>query len=173
MTKTRGYVQVYTGPGKGKTTAAVGLAVRALAAGWQVAFIQLLKGRESGEARILRRLRGLDWRWFGSGQFIRGKAGARDRAQAQAALAAVLAALRSGRCRLVVADEILVARRLGLLSAADLQACLDARPPHCELVLTGRGAPASLVRQADLVTFFQARKHYFARGVKARQGIEY
>lgn len=173
MTKTRGFVQIYTGPGKGKTTAAVGLAARALAAGWKVAFIQFLKGGGLGEARILRRLRGLDWRRFGSGKFIRGKASLRDRVQAQAALAAVLAALRSGRYRLVVADEALVARKLGLLSAADLQACLEARPLRCELVLTGRGAQAGLIRQADLVTYFQARKHYFGRGVKARRGIEY
>lgn len=173
MKKTKGFVHVYTGPGKGKTTAAVGLAVRALAAGWQVAFIQFLKGRESGEAKVLKRLRGLDWHGFGSGHFIRGKACSRDREQAQAALAAVLAALGTGRYQLVVADEILVARKMGLLSDADLRACLDARPPDCELVLTGRGAGPALVRRADLVTYFQARKHYFERGVKARLGIEF
>ncbi|MEW6516170.1 MAG: cob(I)yrinic acid a,c-diamide adenosyltransferase [candidate division FCPU426 bacterium] len=173
MTVKRGFVHLYTGPGKGKTTAAVGLAVRALGAGWPVAFIQFLKGRDSGEARLLRKQRGLRWRRFGGPKLIRGTAGARDREQAQAALAAVLAALRSGRYWLVVADEILVARKLGLLTAKDVLACLDARPPRCELVLTGRGAGPALMRRADLVTYFQARKHYYRKDQQARQGIEF
>lgn len=173
MNKNRGFVHVYTGPGKGKTTAAVGLAVRALAAGWPVAFIQFLKGRESGEARILKNRPGMYWRRFGGPKLVRGLATSRDRDQAQAALAAVLAALRSGRYRLVVADEILVARKLGLLSDTDLRACLDERPAACELVLTGRGASPALARRADLVTYFQARKHYFDQGAGARRGIEF
>jgi cob(I)alamin adenosyltransferase len=169
----RGFVHVYTGPGKGKTTAAVGLAVRALGAGWPVAFIQFLKGRESGEARFLRRRRGMVWRQFGGPRLIRQEPGSHDRSEAQKAFSVLLASLRSGRFQLVVADEILVARKLGLLSNADLQACLDARPTGCELVLTGRGASPQLMRQADLVTFFEARKHYFDRGFPARQGIEF
>jgi cob(I)alamin adenosyltransferase len=171
--KNKGYVQIYTGDGKGKTTAALGLALRAVGAGLRVCFIKFLKGRISSEDRLLRKLPGLKLLWFGQEQFLRGRPTALDKSQARAGLAAVSAALAGGACDLVIADEICVAAALGVIAEEDVLACIRRRPRGIELVLTGRGATPRLRRAADLVTEMKAVKHYFRSGVRARRGVEY
>ncbi len=169
----QGYVHIYTGDGKGKTTAALGLAVRALGAGWRVGWFQFLKARPTAEHRVLQGLDRFTLRRFGRIGWVRGRPGAKDRARARAGLKALGAALRYGRFDLVAADELCTAIALGVLDEAAVLAVLAQRPCGVELVLTGRGATPRLCRTADLVTEMRERKHYFTRGVRARRGIEH
>lgn len=168
-----GYIQVYTGDGKGKTTAALGLALRAAGAGWRVFFAQFIKQGVYSEIRALQVLADrIQVAQFGRGRFVRGTPDPEDRAAAAAGLAAVREALAGGEYRLVVLDEINVAAALGVVAEGDLLALLDARPPEVELVLTGRRAPAAVLERAHLVTEMRAVKHYYEQGVGARVGIE-
>lgn len=170
----RGCVQVYTGDGKGKTTAAVGLAIRAAGAGLRVYFTQFCKGQDTGERAAFERFPELiTWSHSGSCSFIMGPPTPEDRAQAQATLAALREALVSGEYDVVIADEFSVATDLGLVSLAEAVALLDARPEGVELVLTGRRAASEVLERADLVTEMVARKHHYQSGVQARRGIEY
>ena len=168
-----GRLQIYTGDGKGKTTAAVGLAVRAAGAGLRVYFGQFLKSGRSSECRLLSRLApALTVEAYGRGRLIRGRPAAADRDAAAAGLRRLRDAITGGRYDVVIADELIVAMNLGLLPAQDVLDMLEARPRGVELVLTGRGAAARLLRRADLVTEMRNVRHYFDRGVKARKGIE-
>lgn len=170
----RGCVQVYTGDGKGKTTAAVGLAVRAAGAGLRVYFTQFCKGQDTGERVAFERFADLiTWSHSGSRAFIMGPPSPDDFAQAQETLAALREALLSGEYRVVIADEFNVATDLGLVSVAEAEALLDARPEGVELVLTGRNAASEVLQRADLVTELCAAKHPYGAGVTARRGIEY
>jgi cob(I)alamin adenosyltransferase len=173
MPKRSGYTQIYTGEGKGKTTAAMGLALRAVGAGMKVCFIQLLKGRQCSEHKVLKKMTGLTLKQYGSTGFVRKKPTPKDIGAAQAGLAAVIQALLSGQYDMVVADEICVAGKLGLLAEADILEAMCARPAHVEMILTGRDATPAMIRMADLVTVMQAKKHYFNRGISARPGIEH
>lgn len=166
-------IQVYTGDGKGKTTAAVGLAVRAHGHGLRVAVFQFLKtDRDNGEARVLRRL-GIPCRQYGTGRWLIDRAPDREElALAAQGWAAVEQAVRSGY-QLVVVDEISHAVNLGLLALEKVRSLAVKLPAHVELVLTGRAMPAELLVLADLVTEMRAVKHPYAQGVGARRGIEY
>jgi cob(I)alamin adenosyltransferase len=169
----QGYVQVYTGDGKGKTTAALGLALRAAGAGLKVFFGQLIKSAAYSEIKALERYAGqITIEQFGRGCFIRGNPCQEDIDLARKALSALTAALRSNRYDVVIADEANVACGCKLITEADLIALIDSRPAHVELVLTGRNAPAAVVQRADLVTEMRAVKHYYDEGVLAREGIE-
>ena len=168
-----GAVHVYTGDGKGKTTAAVGLAVRAAGAGLRVLIVHFLKGLPASEHAALEKIPGITIRSFGRKGFIRGAPSPRDRAEAAHALHALEHSLASGGFHLVVADELVTALSLDLVAEADVLDLLAKRPPGAEVVLTGRGATRALVRAADLVTEMKNRKHYYARGRKAKKGIEY
>jgi cob(I)alamin adenosyltransferase len=168
-----GCVQVYTGDGKGKTTAAVGLAVRAAAAGLRVFFGQFIKAGDSSEIQFLKQLcPNVTLEAFGRGRFIRGQPAPEDIALAREGLQKLRAALQSGRYDLVVADEANGAVAAGLFPVAELLALLDLRPPNVELVTTGRNAPPALVERADLVTEMKCVKHCFQAGIPARRGIE-
>ena len=171
----QGYVQVYTGNGKGKTTAALGLALRAAGHG-QASFIgQFLKGQRYGELRSVRRLSPLiTIRQFGRKGFLHvtGDPDEEDIRRARRGFEACLRALVSGKYRIVVLDELNVALHFRLLDRRDIELLLDRRPADVELVLTGRYAPAWLSRRADLVTEMRDRKHYYNIGVGARRGIE-
>ena len=170
----RGYVQVYTGDGKCKTTAAVGLAVRAVGAGLRVFVGQFAKPRASGEIRMLReRFPEVTVALFGRGGLIRGRPAAADIRAARRGLARLRAALAGGTFDVVIADEANTAVRLGLLTTTDLLALIAARPANVELVLTGRAAGRAVIRRADLVTEMRCVKHYFAAGVAGRAGIEW
>ena len=170
-----GYLQVYTGNGKGKTTAALGLALRAAGHG-QATFIgQFLKGQRYGELRSVRRLSPLvAIRQFGRRGFVHVTRNPDDEdvRRARRGLAACQRAMLSGKYRIVVLDEINVALHFRLLERADVERLLDEKPAEVELVLTGRYAPAWLIRRADLVTVMENRKHYYDQGVGARVGIE-
>jgi len=169
----RGYVQVYTGKGKGKTTAALGLALRAAGAGLRVFFAQFIKGRVYSEIKALERFADLvTVRQFGRGRFVGGAPAPEDVETARRGLDEARAVLAAGEHCLVVLDEANVAADLGLFTVDELLAVVDAKPEGVELLLTGRNAPPELVARADLVTEMAEIKHYYSRGVKARTGIE-
>ena len=171
----RGQIQIYTGDGKGKTTAALGLAFRAAGRGYRTYFGQFMKARPSGERAAARRLGGLiTFAAFGRPGLIRtaGRPDPEDVRRARRGLDLCRKAMLSGRYDIVVLDEINVALHFGLLGLPDVLALLDEKPPSVELVLTGRRAPEALIRRAGLVTEMKEIKHYFQAGVPARHGIE-
>ena len=169
----QGFVQVYTGDGKGKTTAALGLALRAAGAGLRVYFGQFIKNADYSEIKALARFADcITVRQFGRGCFLLTEPAPEDRAAARRALEGLSEALTSGDYDLVIADEANVAVTLGLIEANDLVSLIDLRPEQVELVLTGRGAPAAVLARADLVTEMHCVRHYYDRGVAARVGIE-
>jgi cob(I)alamin adenosyltransferase len=175
-TRRTGLIQVYTGDGKGKTTAGVGLAVRAAGAGLRVAFVQFVKGgRRSSELAMLEQLGVRVERpaEAATGLLAPGGATDEDRRAAAEAWSIATGAIASGDYDVVVLDEACVALAHGLVDEAAALATLASRPSHVEVVLTGRGAPEALVAAADLVTEMRARKHPFERGIPARFGIEY
>lgn len=174
----QGYVQVYTGDGKGKTTAALGLALRALGAGLSVYIGQFIKGMKYSEIAALEKLGSaygsgrLRVEQYGRGCFIKREPEPADITAALNGLEKASEALASGRYDLVILDEINVASRYALLSEGAIANLLDTRPAGVELVLTGRYAPQSLIERADLVTEMKEIRHYYAKGVAARRGIE-
>lgn len=170
-----GLVQVYTGDGKGKTTAAVGLAVRAAGAGLRVLFLQFVKGGErSSELAMLERIGVAVKRPAReSTGLLAGGATDEDRRAGEEALALAEEAIGSGAYDVVVLDEACVAAAHGLVDEARLLAAIAARPLHVEVVLTGRGASDAIIEAADLVTEMRSHKHPFERGVPARKGIEF
>jgi cob(I)alamin adenosyltransferase len=168
----RGCLQVYTGNGKGKTTAAIGLAVRALGAGMDVFFGQFVKSGKYSETAILASLKNLVLRQYGAEGFIMGKPRASDIEAASRGVRDAADALAGGGFGLVVLDEVNVAYSLEMISLAELLALAAARGDRTELVMTGRGAPPELIEAADLVTEMREIKHYFKTGLKARKGIE-
>ncbi|HAD03510.1 MAG TPA: hypothetical protein DCF93_02325 [Desulfuromonas sp.] len=170
-----GLIQIYTGEGKGKTTAAVGLAVRALGQGLRVLLARFLKPLEpaSGEILFLQGTPGLEILTAGVG-VIHGHAPAEEVAHSIAeTFAGARRRMMSGAYDLVILDEINNAVHRGDLALAELLSLLDARPSGVEVVLTGRHAPAELLARADLVTVMHAGKHPFRAGIPARRGIEY
>jgi cob(I)alamin adenosyltransferase len=171
----KGFIQIYTGDGKGKTTAALGQSLRAAGRGFPVYFGQFLKGRRTGEIAAAERLSPLlIIVQFGRRGFVEvtEKPSEEDADLARRGLRACREAMLSGLYSVVVLDEVCVAVDLGLLSEREVLDLLDRKPGGVELVLTGRGATAGLVARADLVTEMKAVKHYSAEGVRARDGIE-
>lgn len=175
MPLTRGLVQVYTGEGKGKTTAAVGLTVRALGQGLRVLLVRFLKPLEpvSGEILFLRGTPGLEILTSGVGVIHGNVAPAEVARSVSETLAQARSRMASGDYDLIVLDEINNAVHRGDLPLAELLALLDARPAAVEVVLTGRHASAEICARADLVTVMNAEKHPFRSGIPARCGIEY
>ena len=170
-----GYLQIYTGNGKGKTTAALGLALRAAGHGFKTYVAQFLKAQPTGEIEAAKKLAPLiRIEQFGREGFITVKDGPDDEdvSRAEAGLARALEAMLSGDYRIVVLDEVNTAVHFKILSEKDVLDFIDRRPAAVELVLTGRYAPASFIERADLVTEMKDIKHYFDKGVKAREGIE-
>ena len=170
----RGYIQVYTGDGKGKTTAALGLCLRAAGAGLRVYFGQFMKRGETSETRALRAAfpAQVTVAQYGTGRELSGPDAAADGAAARAGFAAAREAVCGGGYDVAVLDEINVALRLGYVQEVDVLALLCAKPSGTELVLTGRYAPQAVQDAADLVTEMREIKHYYAAGVPAREGIE-
>lgn len=170
-----GLVHIYTGNGKGKTTSAVGLVVRAHGQGLRCCFIQFMKGKfPYGEVKVLRKLKGVTVKQFGTLEFVR-KGGQKrvDRAEAKAALEYATKAMASGRYDLVVMDEVCVAEFMELVKVKDIIDAVKGRAEKVEVVMTGRKAKGSLIRLADYVTEFKKTKHPFDKGVLGRKGIEY
>lgn len=168
-----GFVHVYTGDGKGKTTAALGLALRAAGAGMRVFIARFLKTGDSSELAALERFGDLvTVRSYGRAGFIRGEPAPEDIEQARNGFAEVRNVVASGAYELVILDEVNVAVHLGLLSAEEVLDLIDRRPGNMELVLTGRRADDRIVARADLVTEMREVKHYYHAGVPARKGID-
>ena len=169
----KGFVQVYTGDGKGKTTAAIGLSVRAAGAGLKVFIAQFIKAGDYSEIKALKKFSDhITIRQFGQGRFIRGKPSDEDITAAQKGLDAVKSAVLSGEYDVVVIEEGNVAVTCGLLSVRDLLDIIAMKPERVEIVITGRGAEPSVIEKADLVTEMKEIKHYYQKGVQARVGIE-
>jgi cob(I)alamin adenosyltransferase len=173
--KWHGYIQVYTGNGKGKTTAAIGLAVRAAGYGYCTYIGQFLKGRKYGELNSLAELSSrIVIKQFGRNAFIHVDKNPEpeDIAKAMDGLESCRAAMLSGQYRLVILDEINVAVYFNLIEEATVLKLMEDKPGNVELVLTGRYAPESFIHRADLVTEMKEIKHYYARQISARDGIE-
>ena len=169
----KGYIQVYTGGGKGKTTAALGLALRAAGAGLNVYVAQFLKKGHYSEISALERFADrITIEQFGLGRFVRGNPQPEDIEAAANGLKAVKSVMTAGRHALIVMDEANVAVSSGLFSINELLSVMSLKPEAVELVITGRGAAPEIIERADLVSEVNALKHYFKNGVKARIGIE-
>jgi cob(I)alamin adenosyltransferase len=170
----KGLLIVNTGPGKGKSTAAFGLVVRALGHGWKVGVVQFGKGGwESGERKVLEGLPGVSWHTLGEGFTWETQDRARDVAAAEAAWARARQLMDDPAIRLLVLDELNIALRYEHLPLNDVVAALAARRPDLTVVVTGRNAKPELIAAADCVTEMTAVKHHFAAGVKAQAGIEF
>jgi cob(I)alamin adenosyltransferase len=171
----KGLLIVHTGSGKGKSTAAFGLVLRALGRGWKVGVVQFIKGAwQTGERKALERFGDLvAWRTMGEGFTWETQDRARDIAAAERAWAVAGQMMGDPRIRLLVLDELNIALRYDYLSLADVVAALKARRPDLHIVVTGRNAKAELIEAADLVTEMTLVKHHFAAGVKAQEGIEF
>lgn len=171
----RGLVQVFTGDGKGKTTAALGAVIRALGHGLRVCIIFFMKGDYPyGECNILSQLPNVKIARFGSQQFIDPtNIKPEEKEQARKALAAAGEAILSGSYDLVVLDEVNLAVAWGLVELDEVIKLIKDKPPNMELILTGRKADTKLIQLADLVTEMLEIKHPYDEGIRARKGFEY
>lgn len=190
----KGYVQVYTGNGKGKTTAALGITMRASGAGKKIAFVQFMKALGYSEQKILPTLPCVTWKTLGKPFFIAKKGSISEEDLAQYGDSCVVfeednppadyvkmigdgfaeakEMVMSGDFDMVVLDEINCAMYFGLLSIDEVLDLIRNKPAHTELILTGRYAPDEIIEAADLVTEMREIKHYYNEGVQARKGIE-
>ena len=176
--KRKGLLLVNTGNGKGKTTAALGTAVRALGYGWKVAMIQFIKGTwKYGEMNTIAEFGDrFELHRMGAGFYKIMDDDLPEEVHREAAAEAIdllVAKLADADHELVIADELNVAYETGLIDETDLQRVLTARPAHIHLIITGRGAPAFLIEAADLVTEMREIKHPFQDGILAQPGIDY
>jgi cob(I)alamin adenosyltransferase len=169
----RGYTQVYTGDGKGKTTAALGLTLRAIGYNLKIFIAQFIKGMEYNEIKALREFKdNVTIKQYGKGCFIRKKPSETDIKMAENGLKEIKQVLTSGTYNIVILDEINVALHFNLIKVKDLVEIIKAKPEKVELILTGRKAKKEILEIADLVTEMKEIKHYYTRGVMAREGIE-
>ncbi len=173
--KFKGCIQVYTGNGKGKTTAALGLALRAAGHGLRTYFGQFLKGQNYGEIFAIQKLSPLiTLEQFGRKGFIHvtENPDQEDIRRAQKGLRKCYKMMKSGKYQIIVLDEVNVAVHFNLFSEKEIHDFLDEKPEEVEVVLTGRYAPRSFIKRADLVTEMKEIKHCYQKGIKARRGIE-
>jgi cob(I)alamin adenosyltransferase len=170
----RGYIQIYTGNGKGKTTAAFGLALRAVGAGKKVFFAQFVKGKTYSEIdAVAQFLPDITIRQYGRGCFIRKDPTQEDIDFALNGLKEVSEIIQKGHYDVVVLDEANIALHYKLFTVEQLMEVMRQKLPETELIVTGRYAPQELVDMADLVTEMKEIKHYYQSGVQARKGIEF
>lgn len=173
MSEKYGYVQINTGNGKGKTTAAFGTSLRMLIRGKSVFFGQFIKGTDTAELEMPKYFPEFTIKQFGKGCFIMRKPDEEDIRMAHEGLKVAAEALKSGRYGLVVLDEVNVAVSVGLLTAEEVLDAVKNRAEGTEVIMTGRDAPSEFIEYADLVTEMKKVKHYFDEGISARKGIEY
>ena len=170
----RGLVLVYTGHGKGKTTAALGLVFRALGRGMKVGVVQFIKGKwKTGERTFAEGIPGLTFLVMGRGFTWESDDLSRDRNAARAAWATACELIAGGEHALIVLDELTYAIHYGFVPGDEVLAALRARPAHVHVVVTGRNAPDELIALADLVTEMKVVKHPFEQGIPAQQGIDF
>jgi cob(I)alamin adenosyltransferase len=170
----RGLVEVYTGNGRGKTTAAIGLAFRAVGNGLRVHILQFMKGDESyGEFVSCTAHPDISIEQFGRKEFVNPtEPSTVDVELATRGMARAREVVSAGEADVVILDELNVAVGFGLVSVEDVMGLLDMKPPHVELLITGRMAPPELIDRADMVTEMREVKHPFNEGVLARAGID-
>ena len=169
----KGYIQVYTGNGKGKTTAALGLALRAAGAGFRVYIAQFVKGMKYSELDILPRLSDyITLKQYGRDCFIEREPTNEDIQAAQEGLKEVKEIMCSGEYQMIILDEANIANYFNLFSVDDLLDFMREKPRGVELVITGRKADTRVIEAADLVTEMKEIKHYYQKGIEARAGIE-
>lgn len=171
----KGLVQVYTGNGKGKTSAAFGLALRAAGRGLKVYIIQFIKGGfDYGELYVIEKIPNITLKAFGRGKFVTAKPPDNEDVKlAKEALKLANGIVKSGEYDVIILDEVNVALSLGLIGLEEVLTLIETRPVHVELVLTGRSVPGEIVKVADLVTEMKEVKHPYSKGLPARKGIEY
>jgi cob(I)alamin adenosyltransferase len=171
----KGLVQVYTGNGKGKTSAAFGVALRAVGRGLKVYVIQFIKGGfDYGETYVVDKLPNLRLKAFGRGKFVTARPPEKEDIRlAEEALVLATNIIESGEYDVVILDEVNVALSLRLLDLEKVVKLVGSKPPDIELVLTGRNAPQEIIEIADLVTEMKEVKHPYNKGFEARKGIEY
>ena len=169
----KGLVQIYTGNGKGKTTAAFGLALRAAGAGLKVYILQFIKGKAYSEMKVIKKIKNIKIEQCGKGCFIQKKPSKADMEYAQKGLTKAKNKIMSGKYDVIILDEANIALRLGLIETKDIIVIIKQKPRFVELVLTGRHCPRALLKRADLVTEMKEIKHPYRRGIKARRGIEF
>lgn len=174
----KGYIQVYTGDGKGKTTAAVGLATRAAGDGFKVYMVQFLKGGHTGELESAKKMqpefqvfrfekpRGFFWT-------LSDEEKQELKQEINEAYEFCMKALKNKECDILIMDEVMGTLSNKLLTEEQLLELLDSKPENIEIILTGRNVPESIIKKANLVTEMKEIKHYFREGVPAREGIEY
>ncbi len=174
----QGFVQVYTGNGKGKTTASIGLTLRSLGAGFSVCFCQFVKKGEYSEIKALRHIAEtafpgrLDIHQFGIVRKVTSPFTAEDAAAAEEGFRRVEKIVASGAYDLIVLDELNIALHYKLVSKEKVLTLLKEKPAALELVITGRYADEEIMEAADLVTVMEEKKHYAQQGISARLGIE-
>ena len=172
MRSNLGKIHIYTGDGKGKTTAALGLALRAVGAGYRVYIVQFLKGQDYSELKSLKPIKEITVKRFGEKTFIHKVGTNPDKLAAQQAFAWSKKILNSGRFDLVILDEVFLATFFKLIKVSEVVKLIKKKPKNVELVLTGRKASPQIVKLADYVTEMKEIKHPYQKGLLARKGIE-
>ena len=169
----KGYIQIYTGDGKGKTTAALGLALRAAGNGLRSYIAQFMKGQYYGELKSIALIPEIKIEQFGKNTFIHAnQVSTQDISMAQNGLEEASRAMHSKEYNIIILDEISVAIHFKLLTVTEVLDFISSKPDNIELILTGRRAAPELIQCADLVTEMREVKHYYKKGVAARVGIE-
>lgn len=170
----KGYIQVYTGNGKGKTTAAFGQALRAQGAGLNVFIGQFVKGKTYHENEAIKKhLKNITIKQYGLGCFIIDAPTSEDIKAAQNGLEEIQGIIKNGKHDMIILDEVNIALYFKLLDVDEILSLLENKPDHVEIILTGRYAPPKIIEMADLVTEMKEIKHYYQEGIQARKGIEF
>lgn len=174
MVLKKGYIHVYTGSGKGKTTAAIGLGIRATGDGLRVLMVQFMKGRRYSELDALEHVKNFTVVQFGRDEFVsKQKPEQVDIDLAQKGFAAAKEAIQKGKFDVVILDELNVAVDYGLITLEDVLHLLDEKPETLELILTGRCASPEVIKRADVVSEILEIKHPYQKGVLSRKGIDW
>ncbi|MFH1355195.1 MAG: cob(I)yrinic acid a,c-diamide adenosyltransferase [Candidatus Omnitrophota bacterium] len=166
-------IQVYTGNGKGKTTAALGLALRASGAGLKVYICQFAKGRKYSEHNSLKKIKNIKVEQYGRSCFIKRSPSVKDIRLAEKGLENVKKIICKKAFDIVILDEINIAIKLNLIKAESVINIIKLAPKRTELILTGRYAHPQILKLADLISEINEKKHYFKKGVFGRKGIEF
>ncbi len=170
----KGLIQVYTGDGKGKTTAALGLALRAAGRNMKVLIVQFMKKWDYGELHSIELISNITLRTFGTKDFVyKGKAKKIDYEEAEKAFSFGAEGMQSGDYDIVIFDELNMALYYELLDLKKVVEKLKGKPDEVEVVITGRRAPEEIIGIADLITEMKEVKHPYQKGIEARRGIEY